>query len=61
MRACKNCRYIVYLNDKACPKCNGELTEKFSGMVSILDPEKSEVAKMVQLNAPGSYAIRIKA
>ncbi len=60
MRACKKCRYIIYSNDKTCPKCTGELTEKFSGMVVILDPEKSEVAKVVDVNAVGSYAIRLK-
>lgn len=60
MRACKNCRYIIYGNDKACPKCQGELSEKFSGMIIILEPERSEVAKIAELNAVGSYAIRVK-
>ncbi len=61
MRACKSCRYITYQGDKTCPKCSGtELTEKFSGMVLVLDPEKSEIAKLVALNAPGTYAIRLK-
>lgn len=61
MRACKSCRYITYQGDKTCPKCNGtELTEKFSGMVLVLDAEKSEIAKLVQLNAAGTYAIRLK-
>ncbi|MBI5223370.1 DNA-directed RNA polymerase subunit E'' [Candidatus Micrarchaeota archaeon] len=61
MRACKSCRYITYQNDKVCPKCQqGELTDRFSGMVLILDAERSEVAKYVQLNAPGSYALKLK-
>ncbi len=60
MRACKNCRYIIYTNDKACPKCGGELSEKFSGMVIVLDPERSEIAKVVEVNAVGSYAIKVK-
>jgi DNA-directed RNA polymerase subunit E" len=60
MRACRNCRYITYGNEKACPQCQGELTEKFSGMVVVLDHERSEVAKVVKLTAPGTYAIRIK-
>jgi len=60
VRACTQCRYIVYTSDKTCPKCQGELTEKFSGMVLILDPERSEVAKLVEVNAPGSYALRLK-
>jgi DNA-directed RNA polymerase subunit E" len=60
MRACKNCRYIIYTNDKVCPKCGGELSEKFSGMVIIMDPERSEIAKVVEVNAIGSYAIKVK-
>ena len=60
MRACKNCRYIIYTPDKVCPKCGGELSEKFSGMVIILDPERSEIAKVVEVNAVGSYAIKVK-
>ena len=60
MRACKNCRYIIYTNDKICPKCGGELSEKFSGMVIVLDPERSEIAKVVEVNAVGSYAIKVK-
>jgi DNA-directed RNA polymerase subunit E" len=60
MRACKSCRYIIYTNDKACPKCGGELSEKFSGMTIILDPERSEIAKVVGINAVGSYAIKVK-
>lgn len=60
MRACKSCRFIVHSNDKTCPKCQGELSEKFSGMVIVIDPEKSEVAKVVGVNAVGSYAIKVK-
>lgn len=60
MKACKECRYIVYTNDKTCPKCGGDFSEKFSGMVIVLDPEKSEIAKLAELNAIGSYAIRVK-
>lgn len=60
MRACKNCRFITYTNDKVCPKCQGELSEKFSGMIIVLEPERSEIAKIAELNAVGSYAIRVK-
>ncbi len=60
MRACKSCRYIIYTNDKNCPKCQGELSDRFYGMIIILDPERSEIAKVASLNAPGSYAVRVK-
>jgi len=60
MKACRNCRYIVQGPEKACPKCQGELSERFSGVIIVLDPEHSEVAKIAEINAVGSYAIKVK-
>ena len=59
MKACRNCRYIVSA-EKICPKCQGELSEKFSGMIMILDPEKSEIGKLAELNTVGGYAVKVK-
>jgi DNA-directed RNA polymerase subunit E" len=58
--ACKSCRYIVHTKEKTCPKCQGELSDKFSGMVIVLDPERSEIAKSVGINVVGTYAVRVK-
>lgn len=60
MTACKECRYVIHTKEKTCPKCGGELSDKFSGMVIVLDPERSEVAKFMGVNAIGTYAIRVK-
>jgi DNA-directed RNA polymerase subunit E" len=61
MKACKTCRYIVKGPEKTCPKCGGEeLTERYSGMIIILDPERSEVAKIAEINSIGNYAINVK-
>lgn len=60
MTACKQCRYIVQTKEKACPKCGGELSEKYSGMIVILDPERSEVAKIAGITVVGSYAVKVK-
>jgi DNA-directed RNA polymerase subunit E" len=60
MTACKECRYIVSTKEKVCPKCQGELSDKFSGMIVILDPERSEIAKLVAINAVGAYAVKVK-
>jgi len=59
MKACQSCRYVVQ-NEKTCPKCGGELSDKFSGLIIILDPEHSEVAKLASLNAIGTYAVKVK-
>jgi len=60
MKACKNCRLIVYGNEKTCPKCGGELSERFSGLIIVLDPEHSDIAKAASINVLGAYAIKVK-
>jgi len=60
MKACKNCRMVVYTADKTCPKCGGDLSEKLSGLIIVLEPERSEIAKLAEINAVGTYAIRVK-
>lgn len=59
MKACKNCRYVAE-TEKVCPKCQGELSEKFSGMIIMVDPERSEIAKLANINAVGVYAVKVK-
>jgi DNA-directed RNA polymerase subunit E" len=60
MSACRQCHYIIHTKEKVCPKCQGELSDKFSGMIIILDPERSEVAKLIGINAMGAYAVKVK-
>ncbi len=60
MKACKNCRLIV-TESATCPNCQGtELTEKFSGQLIVVDPEKSLIGKKLEVKAPGRYAIKIR-
>ena len=60
MKACTKCKLIVE-NENRCPNCGSEdLSEKFSGLVIILSPEKSEIAKMMNIFLPGRYAIRVE-
>ena len=60
MKACKKCKYIS-INAKECPLCGSkELTEHFSGMVIVLNSENSEIAKVLGIDKPGSYALKIR-
>ena len=60
MKACKNCRLIV-MEGATCPACQGtELTEKFSGQLFVMDPEKSLIGQKLGVKAPGRYAIKIR-
>jgi len=58
-KACKNCRYIS--NGPVCPNCKStNLSEDWSGLVVIVDPSASEVAKRMSINAAGRYALRVR-
>jgi len=57
-KACLNCHMIVYGN--VCPNCKStSLTENFSGLLIVLDPEKSELAKKIGITKPGKYALKV--
>jgi DNA-directed RNA polymerase subunit E" len=58
VKACKNCRLVVY-TEKTCPKCGGELGEKVLGLIIIIDPERSEIAKVAGITSFGTYAIHV--
>ncbi|MFP3949737.1 MAG: transcription elongation factor subunit Spt4 [Candidatus Micrarchaeia archaeon] len=60
MKACRNCRKIVE-EGETCPVCGSdELSDRFSGMLIVLDPEKSEIGKITEIKAPGRYAVKVK-
>lgn len=58
-KACKNCRFIS--NGPVCPNCKStNLSDDWSGLVVILDPSISEVAKKMGITAAGRYALRVR-
>ena len=58
-KACKICNRI-YEGDK-CPLCNSkESTESFKGRVVVLNPEKSEIAKKLNMKEKGNFAIKTR-
>ncbi len=58
-KACKNCRFIS--NGPVCPNCKqSNLSDDWSGLVVIVDPSSSEVAKRMGINASGRYALRVR-
>lgn len=57
--ACKNCRLII-VQGNVCPICGStSLTTKWSGYVVVLNAEKSEIAKKLEIKANGTYALNI--
>ncbi|MHA1338952.1 MAG: transcription elongation factor subunit Spt4 [Promethearchaeota archaeon] len=59
-RACKTCHLITRKN--FCPKCktNTTLSDDYSGVVIILDPKNSQVAKKLNITVAGKYALRVR-
>ena len=60
MKACRNCKKMVG-EGETCPVCGSDdLSDRFSGLLIVLDPEKSEIAKISEVKAPGRYAVKVK-
>lgn len=58
-KACKNCKFIS--NGPICPNCKStNLSDDWSGLVVIMDPSASEVAKRMGIKAAGRYALRVR-
>jgi DNA-directed RNA polymerase subunit E" len=58
-KACKICN-TIYEGDK-CPKCESkESTESFKGRIVVLDSEKSEIAKKLDIKKKGNFAIKTR-
>lgn len=59
LRACRNCRTIT--EESACPACRStDLSDDFSGLLIVLDPEKSQLAKKMKITKEGRYALKIR-
>jgi len=58
-RACKICK-TIHEEDK-CPNCDSkEHTEGFKGRIVVMNPEKSEIAKKLNISAKGNFAIKTR-
>lgn len=59
-RACKVCNTIFEGTEK-CPKCDSkEYTDAFKGRIVVLNPEKSEIAKNIDIKEKGNFAIKTR-
>jgi DNA-directed RNA polymerase subunit E" len=58
-KACANCHFIT--KENVCPKCRStSLSEDFSGVVIMFDPENSAIAKAMKIKDKGRYALKVR-
>ena len=58
-KVCRNCR--AFTEKDKCPFCGGkDFTTTHSGVVQIIDPEKSEVAKEMKVDKPGKFSVKVR-
>ncbi|MCS7115289.1 MAG: transcription elongation factor subunit Spt4 [Nitrososphaerota archaeon] len=58
-KACSVCHIITSGN--TCPKCKtASLSDDFSGLVIIFDPENSMIAKAMNIREKGRYALKVR-
>ncbi len=57
--ACKKCNRI--LTKKSCPTCqNIDVSKNWKGIALILDPDKSQIAKSLNISSVGMFALRVR-
>jgi DNA-directed RNA polymerase subunit E" len=59
LKACRECHSLV--EGDVCPSCqSGALSEDWSGYLVIIDPRKSEIAKIMGIARPGKFALKVR-
>jgi len=59
-KACIKCKALVSPEETKCPVCGStEFTFEWSGMVIVMNVEKSRVAKFLGIEKPGRYALKV--
>ncbi len=58
-KACPTCHSLT--KDSICPKCRASgLSDDYSGLVVIYDPEESTIAKAMNIKEKGRYALKVR-
>ncbi len=56
--ACRKCRMLT--TEKACPNDGStELSTEWSGLIIVINVERSQVAKTLGILKPGRYALKV--
>jgi len=58
MNACKQCHFLT--TENRCPRCNEQTVKRWRGYLVIRDPARSEIAKRMNINQAGKYALKVR-
>ncbi|HIH75942.1 MAG TPA: DNA-directed RNA polymerase subunit E [Methanomassiliicoccales archaeon] len=58
IRACKVCSAIT--EEEKCPLCGGDTSKDWQGYVVIIDHTKSEIAKRMNIDKNGKFALKVR-
>jgi len=47
-------------NKERCSVCNSPTSSNWSGLLIIIDPEDSDIAKELNIGLPGEYSLRVR-
>lgn len=60
MKACRDC-HLISEDVEKCPSCHGgNLSKDWLGFVVVVDADKSIIAKKMQIDVPGKYALKVR-
>jgi len=58
-KVCKKCK--LFVEGTECPVCKGnQFSTNWQGRLTILDANKSIIAKKVEITSKGEYAIKVR-
>jgi DNA-directed RNA polymerase subunit E" len=58
-KACSTCHFIT--KENVCPRCKtSSLSDDFSGILIVFDPEGSNIAKAMNIKEKGRYALKVR-
>ncbi len=58
-KACTNCHFLT--RENVCPRCkNTVLSDDYSGIAIIIEPEGSAIAKAMGIKEKGRYALKVR-
>ena len=57
-KVCRKCR--IFVEGSECPLCKGrDFSDNWKGRVYIIDADKSEISKNINIKSKGEYAIKV--